>query len=103
MTKDRNLSSIDRYWATANLCALLVGVGIRLALSNTAENPILNDMNRFPAVSHLAHHLFYPLTYVAVAVLFALGIIRLKCVGLWSVCFAFILGGISATIFLALR
>jgi hypothetical protein len=102
MDAGRNLAS-TKYWAAANLCALLVGAGTRLVLSNTATNPILNDMERFRAVSQLAHYLFHPLTYVAVATLFAFGVIRLRCVGFWSVFFSFIVGGISATIFLALQ
>jgi len=102
MEAGHNLVSIDKYWAAADLCALLIGAGTRLVLSNTARNPILNDMDRFHAVSQLAHYLFHPLTYVAVAVLFALGVIRLRCVGFWSVFFSFIVGGILASIFLAL-
>jgi cytochrome b561 len=99
----RNLVSVNRSWAIGNLCALLVGAGTRLLLSNTTANPILNDRQRFPAISQLAHYLFHPVTYVLVAVLFVVGIIRLRCVGFWSIVLSFILGGISATIILALR
>jgi cytochrome b561 len=99
----RNWASINRYWAISNLCALLVGTGTRLVLSNTATNPILNERERFPAVSQLAHYLFHPVTYVVVVALFVLGIIRLRCVGFWSIVFSFIVGGILATIILALR
>jgi hypothetical protein len=94
--------SINKYWAVGNLCALLMGAGTRLVLSNTA-NPILNDRERFPIVSHLAHYLFLPVTYTIVAVFIVLGVIRLRCVGFWGILFSFIVGGISATIILALR
>jgi cytochrome b561 len=99
----RNWPSINRYWAVGYLCALLVGAGTRLVLSNTATNPILNDRERFPVVSQLTHYLFHPVTYVVVVALFVLGIVRLRCVGFWSILFSFIVGGISATIILALR
>jgi cytochrome b561 len=99
----RNCVSINRYWAVANVFALLVGAGTRLVLSNTATNPVLNNKERFSTVSHLAHYLFHPITYVVVAALFVFGIIRLRCVGFWSILFSFIVGGISATTILALR
>lgn len=99
----RKWGPVNRNWALGNLCALLVGAGTRLVLSNTATNPILNDRERFPAVSHLAHYLFHPVTYVVVVALFVLGVMRLRCVGFWSILFSFMIGGISATIILALR
>jgi hypothetical protein len=103
MEAGRNLVSVDKYWAAGNLCALLVGAGTRLVLSNSATNPILNDTDRFRPVSQLGHYLFHPVTYVAVAALFAFGVIRLRCVGFWSIFFSFMVGGITATILLALR
>jgi len=92
---------INKYWAVASVCALLVGVSTRLVLSNSAANPILNDRERFPVVSQPAHYLFHPVIYGVVAALLLLGIIRLRCAGFWSIVFSFIVGGILATIILA--
>ena len=99
----RKFPSVDKKWVVADVCALFVGASIRFMLSNTATNPVLNDMGRLPVVPRLAHYLFHPLTYAAVAALFALAVIRFKFVGFWSVFFSFMVGGISATILLALR
>jgi len=99
----RNWGSINRHWAIGNLCALLVGVGTRLVLSNTTTNPILSDRERFPVASHLAFYLFHPVTYTLGVALFILAIIRLRCAGFWSIFYSFMVGGMSATIILALR
>lgn len=103
MEAERSRVSINRYWTVANLCALLVGAGTRLVLSNTATNPILNDGKQFSTVSQLAHYLFHPITYVVVAALLVLEIVRLRCTGFWSIVFSFIVGGMLATIILTLR
>lgn len=99
----RNLAVCDKKWAIADACALLVGAFTRFMLSNGPTNPILTDLERFRPVPQLSHYLFNPLTYVAVAALFAFGVIRLKCIGFWSVFFSFMVGGILATIFLSIR
>jgi cytochrome b561 len=103
MVEVRNWRSINKYWVIGNLCALLVGTGTRVVLSNKATNPILKDSERLPAISHLAHYLFHPVTYVLVAVLLVIGVIRLRCVGFWSILFSFIVGGITATVILELQ
>jgi|SRR5208283_2156661 len=93
---------VSTYWAAACLFALLVGVGTRLVLANPGTNPILNNVERVRPVSQIAHYLFQPLTYVAVAALFTFRVIRMRFVGFWSVFFSFIAGGLLATLFLAL-
>jgi len=102
MEADRKSGRVSRYWAAACLCAVLVGIGMRLVLANPSTNPILNDVERFRPVSQIAHYLFQPLTYVALAALFTFRVIRMRFVGFWSVLFSFIAGGLLATFFLAL-
>ncbi len=95
-------SASNRYWAVANVCALLVGAATRLVLPNRA-NPILNNSQRIWGVSQSAHYLFNPVTFSVVAVILITGIIRLKFVGFWSVLYSFVVGGILVTIVLSLR
>jgi hypothetical protein len=103
MEVGHDLGAIDKRWAIGDFCALLVGIGIRLALStNTAANPILADASRFQRVSHLASYLFNPLTYAITAVLFAFAVVRVRGIGLWSVFLSFMVGGLLASSFLAL-
>jgi hypothetical protein len=102
MEADGKSARFDKYWAGACFCALLVGVGMRLALSNPGTNPILNDTERFHLVSQIAHYLFRPFTYAAVAALFTFRVIRMRFVGFWSIFFSFIIGGLLSTISLSL-
>lgn len=94
---------VNKYWAGGCLCALLVGVGMRLVLSNPGANPILNNSEQFRPVPQIAHYMFQPLIYVAMVALLTFRVVRMRFVGLWSVFFSFIVGGISATILLGLR
>ena len=102
MEARRNLSSLDKRWAAADLCGLLIGAGTRLVLSNTGTNPILQDLSRFHVASLLIHYAFNPLAYTAVVTLFVFQIVRLNFAGFWSVFFSFMVGGMLATILLAL-
>lgn len=102
MEADGKSGQVSRYWAAACLCALLVGVGMRLVLANPGTNPILNNVEQVRPVSQIAHYLFQPLSYMAVAALFTFRVIRVRFVGFWSVFFSFIAGGLFATFFLAL-
>jgi hypothetical protein len=102
MSANGESSAINMYWIIGNVCASLVGAGTRLLLSNSLGDPIANNLERNRVVAQLSHYLFHPLTYVAVVVLLLLQVIRLKGVGFWSVVLSFIIGGISASFFLAL-
>ena len=97
MESDRYWTSINKYWAIGCLCALLLGIGVRLVLSNAGTNPILNDVERYRLVSQIARYMFQPLTYVAVAALFAFRVIRMRFVGFWSILFSFIVGGLLSS------
>jgi|SRR5215471_19953412 len=97
----RDLSAACLEW---DIHAQVLTSPTRLLLSsNTATNPIWNDKGRFPVVAHLAHYMFHPITNAVVVALLVLRIIRLRCVGFWTVIHSFLIGGLSATIILALR
>jgi hypothetical protein len=102
MEADSRSGPASRYWTLACLCALLFGVGTRLVLANPGTNPILNNVERFRLVSQIAHYLFQPLIYVAVAALLTFRVIRMRFVGFWSVFFSFIAGGLLGTFVMAL-
>jgi len=102
MEADGKSGRVSKYWAAACLCALLVGVGMRLVLANPGTNPILNNVERVGLVSQIAHYLFQPLIYAVVVALFTFRVIRMRFLGFWSVFFSFIAGGLLATFFLAL-
>lgn len=97
------LASIEKHWAAGDVCAALAGAIIELVLSNPGKNPLLNEMGQPRVVSEIAHYFFHPLTYLAVAVVFAFVVFRRRGVGLWSIFLSFIVGGLLASSFLALR
>jgi hypothetical protein len=102
MEADDKSVRVNKYWAGSCLCALLVGVGVRILLANPGANPILNQMERFRFAPQIAHYMFQPLTYVAVAALFTFRVIRMRFLGFWSVFFSLIVGGLLAAFSLAL-
>lgn len=103
MSLDPDSHAGRAYWVAANVCAFVVGIGVRLALKHPVPNPILDHPERFGAVaSRLGHYLFHPVTYIGVVVLFVFRVVQLKFSGFQSVLFSFIVGGISATIVLSL-
>ena len=97
-----DLKSLNKRWALGNVCALLVGVLLRTILSNPAANPALSGTESIQFVSRIGSYLFSPWTYIVVAILCALAVLRARCVGLWSVFLSFMIGGLLASSFLAL-
>ncbi len=88
------------YWITGNVCALAAGILTRILLASPEQNPAVHIA--IPVVGRVAHYLFNPLTLIAVVVLFVVRIIQLKFIGVWSVFLAFMVGGMTSTLLLAL-
>jgi hypothetical protein len=103
MGAEGKLAGVNKNWVGGCLFALFFGAGLTLVLSSPRPNPILSDLERFRLVPQIAHYVFQPLTYVAVAALLTFRVIRMRYVGFWSILFSFIVGGISATILLTLK
>jgi len=89
------------YWFAGNLCAFAAGVLTRLLLATPQQNPVLQNLGG-PLAPRLVHYVFHPLVYAVVIFLFVFRIFQMKFVGFWSVFFSFIVGGMSATLFLVL-
>jgi len=103
MSGDRNSNSVRAYWVAANVCAFIVGIGVRLAIRHPVPNPILDHPERFGAVvTRVQDYIFHPVTYAVVVAFLVFRIVHLGFMGVGSVFFSFIAGGISATIVLVL-
>jgi hypothetical protein len=96
-----NITSNYKKSAIGNACALLVGIIVSLALSKNATKPVLSGGVANLLVNRASWLLFNPVTYIAVAIVFALVVIRARGIGLWSIFSSFMVGGLLASFVLS--
>ncbi len=102
MEATHNVVLPDKRWRVVNASALLVGIATSLVLAKPGPNPVLKNMERFRGGAQIAHYWFHPLTYVAVAAVFAFVVVRNRYVGLWSAFCSFTVGGLLASALIAI-
>jgi hypothetical protein len=97
----QNLASVNKRWAAGNVCAVLTGAILTLALSNPAKIPLLNGIGQPRVISQINHY-FFPVGYVVVAAVFAFVVFRRRGIGFWSIFLSFFIGGLLASFFLVI-
>ncbi len=94
MELTHNLTRIDKRWAAANGCSLIIGTIVRAMLSNPSGVTPLNGLQYSHLVSQLIHILFNPIAYCVAALLLVFRVVQLRCIGFWSILFSFVIGGL---------
>ena len=94
---------MNPYWLVGDLFAMTLGVCLVVLLSPGDPSSILDNTENIPLARVLAHYMFHPLTYAAVAAIFAFRIIQNRFAGFWSIFGSLILGGLLTSLVLSLK